>query len=165
MNPAELRSMEEDLQKDLEALARVRRILESKNGSLRLNAEAKPPPGQVIFVGNAIRVADVDDPDETPVTSLRGKIEQIINSDPAVKWTTQKVLAHLQRIGFPLKAKKPIYSVGQSLNVLTDQGRIRLVRKGVGSTPNLYRGKSSGQLDDAHHSSQEDANQVKLSQE
>src|SRR4051794_29414847 len=109
MNVAELASLEEEVQKDLEAIARVRRMLEIRNG---LAHGAKPPPQHVILIGDAKPPVDLKDVEGAPVTSLRGKIEHIINSDPALKWTTQRMLAHLQRIGFPLKAKKPIYSIG-----------------------------------------------------
>lgn len=52
------------------------------------------------------------------------------------------MLAHLMKIKFPLRAKKPIYSIGQTLNVLVKAGAIKLARKGGGSTPNLYRAKT-----------------------
>lgn len=126
------RQMLEEHKKDLEALARLKRFLPT-NGSAPTVDErqmALPAPGQ-----------QDEDLDEAPVKSLRGTIERVINADPTVRWTTQKMVSNLQRIRFPLRAKKPIYSVGQSMQILAERGAIRLVRRGVGSAPNIYKGK------------------------
>jgi hypothetical protein len=130
------RQMLEEHRKDLEALARLKRFLPT-NGS-----GAKSIDDNQMDLPGAVAEADLD---EGPVVSLRGTIEQIVNSDPTVRWTTQKVLKRLQQTGFPLKAKKPIYSVGQALQKLSEGGRIRVVRRGVGSAPNIYKGKPSDQ--------------------
>lgn len=135
-----LASLREELRKDLEALERVERLMAAKNGSL-----SRPDDRQMALPINKSRVLDVDsaeeDADNAPGISLRGKIAEVINADPNVRWTTQRVLAHLQNTHFPLKAQKPIFSVGQSLNSLVKRGNIRLVRKGTGSAPNIYKGK------------------------
>jgi hypothetical protein len=135
------RQMVEEHKKDLEALARLKRFLPS-NGST-----PKPPDERQMRLPVNLEVRVEDDMEDAPVVTLRGKIEQTVNSDPNLKWTTQKVLAHLRQVGFPLNAKKPIYSVGQSLKILADQGRIRLVRKGLGSAPNIYRAKITAQAE------------------
>ena len=135
------RQMIEEHRKDLEALARLKRFLPSNV------ATASPIDERQTKLPVYLEVRVEDDMDETPVMTLRGKIEQTVNSDPNLKWTTQKVLAYLRQVGFPLNAKKPIYSVGQTLKILADQGRIRLVRKGVGSAPNIYRGKIAEQAE------------------
>jgi len=130
------RQMLEEHKKDLEALARLKRFLPT-NGSAPTVDErqmALPVLGRLD-----------EDLDEAPVKSLRGTIERIVNADPSVRWTTQKMVFHLQGIRFPLRAKKPIYSVGQSMQILANRGAIRLVRRGVGAAPNIYRGKSNNE--------------------
>ena len=136
-----LAALREELRKDLEALERVERLMAAKNGSLSRSDDRQ----MALPINNRSRILDVDSAEEdavnAPSMSLRGKIAEVINSDPNVRWTTQRVLAHLQDTHFPLKAQKPIYSVGQSLNSLAKRGNIRLVRKGTGSEPNIYKGK------------------------
>jgi len=129
-----LAALEEELRRDLDAIARVKQLMALKNGSL------SPPDSRQLKLA-ITRLTDAEDDDEAPIQSLRGTVEKIINADPTIRWTTQKVLAHLQNTGFPLKAQKPIYSVGQALQKLAGDGKIRIVRKGVGSQPNIYKGK------------------------
>jgi hypothetical protein len=50
------------------------------------------------------------------------------------------MLSHLQKIGYDLKAKRPIYSIGQATGRLAEKGEIVIVRKGSGNEPNVYRG-------------------------
>jgi hypothetical protein len=125
MNAEQLAAIEAELKKDLEAVSRVRRLLEGKQS-------ASPEP--------TTEAGSTAEDLESPVSSLRGTIERTMNADPQAKWTVQKMLSHLQQTGYPLKAQKPLYSVGQSMKILVDRGRIRLVRKGVGSAPNVYKG-------------------------
>lgn len=138
-----LAALKEELLKDMEALERVERLIAAKNGSL-----SRPDERQYQLPISPKPQADLDidsfeeDEENSTGISIRGKIAEIMNSDPSVRWTTQRVLFHLQAIEFPLKAKKPIYSIGQSLNSLVKQGRIRLIRKGSGSEPNIYKGKA-----------------------
>jgi hypothetical protein len=135
-------ALKEELRKDLEALERVERLMAAKNSSLSRpdDRQLALPINGIPTKQDAIDTAE-EDADNAPSTSLRGKIAEVINSDPNARWTTQRVLAHLQELHFPLKAQKPIYSVGQSLNGLAKRGMIRLVRKGTGSEPNIYKGK------------------------
>jgi hypothetical protein len=122
LNATQILMLEDKLKKDLEAISRVK-------GLLGLNGTAPHA-----------RLNEVEaDETEAPVTSLRSTIERIVNGDPYAKWTTAKVLAKLQADKYPLKAQKPIYSVGQSLQKLAESERIRLTRRGVGSSPNIYR--------------------------
>lgn len=68
-------------------------------------------------------------------------MDALLNQNPSTRWTTQKVLAKLQRDGFTFKAKKPVISIGQALTKLVAQDKIRRVRRGSGSEPNIYAGK------------------------
>jgi|ERR1035438_2166422 hypothetical protein len=135
-----LTALEEELRRDLEAITRVRQIMALKNGSL-----SKPDDRQIPLLMN-LPAADPqadDDLDEERADSLIGTIDKTINSDPNIRWTTTKMLAHLQSIQYPLKAQKPIYSVGQTMKKLEEKGRIRVVRRGSGSAPNIYKGKAT----------------------
>jgi len=142
MDSKQLMALEEELKKDLDAIARVRRMMVVKEG-----ASAAPDQRQIVLpIKSTPPRPDADDADESEMesaTSLVGAIEQLLNYAPDVRWTTQKVLAHLRQSGFPLKAQRPIYSVGQALNKLARREKIRMVRKGSGSEPNIYKGKLS----------------------
>ena len=136
MDAKEIAAMKDELRKDMEALERVERMMATKNSKLGGGSPA-PDDRQM-----ALGVPEDDEYDtEAPADSLRGTIERIVNADPAARWTTSKVLTKLQEMQYDLRAKKPIYSVGQSLNVLAKKGRIRLARKGSGSAPNIYKAK------------------------
>lgn len=132
-----LAALKEELRKDMEALERVERLMAAKNGSLN-----RPDDRQLALPIKRDPIDSAEeDAENAPSTSLRGKIEEVVNSDATTRWTTQRVLAQLQHLNYPLKAQKPIYSVGQSLNILAKKGKIRLVRKGTGSEPNIYKAK------------------------
>ncbi|MBV9745306.1 MAG: hypothetical protein JO099_16210 [Acidobacteriia bacterium] len=138
-------ALKEELRKDLEALERVERLIASKNGALLRPDDRQFALPMNVQVDDRNTLTDETDEDLGPRTSLRGKIAEIINSDPQVRWTTPKMLIHLQSIDFPLHAKKPIYSIGQSMQKLAEKGVIRIVRRGVGNQPNIYKGKGLGQ--------------------
>jgi hypothetical protein len=137
----EIIALKEEAKANYDALERVERLLAAKNGIVPKKAEDDLQMPLVVQqpAGNA----EIDEYDtEAPSDSLRGTIERIVNGEPNARWTTQKVLARLQELKYDLRAVKPIYSVGQSLNVLAKKGRIRLARKGAGSAPNIYKGKT-----------------------
>lgn len=138
----ELSVLEQDLRRDLEAVTRVRRLIAFKNGSLTTQkAKAAPEPIN-ISVADQLHLDDaVDTEIDAPLVSLRGTIESTVNADTSIRWTVQKMVKHLTDMGFNLKAQKPVFSVGQAMRKLADQGRIKLIRKGSGSEPNIYKGK------------------------
>jgi hypothetical protein len=148
-----LAALKEELLKDMEALERVERLMAAKNGLLsrpddrQLTLPIRPLTARREATDKAVDSAEEDA--DQPVLSLRGKIEEAVNTNPEMRWTTQKVLAHLQAIGFPLRAQKPIYSVGQALQKLAEGKKIRIVRRGVGSAPNIYKGIASAQNQDS----------------
>src|SRR5262249_9132943 len=146
LDSKKLAALKDELLRDLEAVERVEKLMASKNGLL-----SKPDKRQMTLPISSNKHAEAienatEDAADAPKDSLRGTIERIINEDPSERWTTQKMLAHLRSISFPLRAEQPIYSVGQSLNVLVKKGKIRLARKGGGSAPNIYKGKASDAL-------------------
>jgi hypothetical protein len=144
VNPDDLLKLEAELKKDLDAISRVRKMMASKNGAVAdatktiVTLPSSTPTSSVSDADD-----DEDDLDEGPVTSLRGTVERVVNSDPNKQWTTQRVLDRMRRDGFDFKAQKPIYSVGQALQKLAQRHRIRRTRKGTGSSPNIYRAKDS----------------------
>lgn len=93
-------------------------------------------------LNSLLGVVPVQYPDGTGVenpVSLIGAIESHVNADPEKRWTVSKMMATLTAEGFDLKAKKPIYSVGQTLQKMAAKGRLRLVVRGTGSAPNVYK--------------------------
>jgi hypothetical protein len=137
-----IQALKEELRRDLEAIERVERLMASKNGSPKDERQVIMP--LTLSISDTIGVQD-DEENDGQAVSLKGTIESTINSDLSVKWTNQKMLAHLEKTGFPLRAKKPIYSIGQAMQKLSDSGAIKLVRKGMGNQPNIYRGKPKEQ--------------------
>jgi len=136
-------TVKEELRRDLEAIERVERLMASRNGSLAVLDSRQGVLS--ISVADEVGVRDEsflqEEEDQGAVVSLKGTIDYIINSDLSVRWTNQKMLTRLRADGFKLRAKKPIYSIGQAMQKLADAGNIRLVRKGAGNQPNIYRGK------------------------
>ena len=150
MNEHEITALEQQMmkehRKDLEALARLKRFLPS-NGSTSAPETSKAMPVQP---SEAITPLV---PDE--YTPLKEAIRDIVNNDPSVRWTNPKMLKYLREIGFELKAKKPIYSINQGTKKLIEAGEIKLIRKGYGSTPSVYRGLTP--LEQAARESVEDS--------
>lgn len=136
-----LDALEEELRRDLEAIVRVRKMMAIKNGALGKPASNENQltliPTTAAFVSGSENAEDMD----APATSIRGMIVQTMNASPLTRWTTAKMLAHLQSINFPLEAKKPIYTIGQSMQKLAERGDIRLLKRGLGNRPNIYAGK------------------------
>jgi|ERR1017187_1847308 hypothetical protein len=130
-------ALEAELRRDLDAIERVKRLMAFKNGSL-----SPPDDRQYRLPVPLPEDLGEDDAEVGPVKSLIGTVEQIMNSDPSVRWTTAKTLARLQHLGFSFKAKRPVFSVGQAIQKLVEKGRIRVVRHGSGNTPNIYKGKA-----------------------
>ena len=127
--------MLEEHRKDLEALARLKRFLPSKDnmGGLETSTTITEPPSHSTITPLV--------PEEG--TPLKHAIRDILNHDPSVKWTNSKVLKYLIDIGFELKAQKPIYSIGQATQQLISSGEIKLVKKGSGSAPSTLCGLTS----------------------
>ena len=93
-----LATLEEDLRKDLEAISRVRQLMALKNGTL-----SRPDDRQIALpIGpqGKGRRGGQSDVDKYP-NSLVSTVESIINSDPNVRWTTTKMVAHLKSWTFP----------------------------------------------------------------
>jgi hypothetical protein len=73
-----------------------------------------------------------------PRGSHRRAILDVVNSfSGPVEVAT--VLAELERIRYPFKAQNRKVMVGSALGKLAQQGKIRLVKKGAGSLPHIYK--------------------------
>lgn len=73
-----------------------------------------------------------------PRGSHRRAILDVVNSfSKPVEVAT--VLAELERIGYPFKAQNRKVMIGSALGKLAQQGKIRLVKKGAGSLPHIYK--------------------------
>jgi len=143
MDAKELAALEEDLRRDLEAIGRVRQLMAAKSSAKAADDRQRTSLPSLFPLRPDPVETDLDE-DSAP-GSIRGTVETTINADPNVRWTTQKMLVHLQQTGFPLRAKKPIYSIGQAMQKLADAKKIRLVRKGAGNQPNIYKGLEQNQ--------------------
>jgi hypothetical protein len=136
LDEEQLKNLKADLRRDLDAIERVEKLMAFKNGSL-----SPPVDERQYSLPVAVPMpAGSDDIEEAPARSLIDTIDYLLNSDISVRWTTGRVLAHLEKVGNPSKAANPIYSVGQAMQKLVDRGRLKVIRRGAGSAPNIYRG-------------------------
>lgn len=134
------KSMEEEHAKDLAALERLKRFLPSSEESGSGNA--KPfkavPPAQM--EESAI---DQGDGDTSERPTLISSVLSVLQSNPNTSMTGRHVLAALEAQGFPLVGdeRRRLTSIGQALSKLADRepAPIRVVRRGKGKAPNLYR--------------------------
>lgn len=117
------RRMEEEHRKDREAIERLKRFLPQGQQSASLHREEE----------------DSSDVNDAPVPTIIGKVEEIMLDDATRKWTVPAMLAHLRHINFPLAAQKPEATLGQVFVKLQRRGAIRIVRRGSGRNPNIYR--------------------------
>jgi hypothetical protein len=134
------RIREEEYQKDLEALERVARFLPASSAPSRVNGAHAPvivPP-----------VVDEPQKEETQFDESQGyylirAVLALVQSRPNVSLSPRMVLEILEAQNFPFTRNngKRILSVAQALRKLTerDQPQVRLVRRGSGRRPNLYR--------------------------
>jgi hypothetical protein len=118
------RSLLEEHRKDLEALERLKRFL-PKSGAVDVKA-TEPESGE-------------DDAGPSAGDTIIGKVQEVVFSDYSRRWTVPVVMAELRRQNFPMTAKKPDRTVGLILSKLYARGVLRLVRRGSGRIPNVYR--------------------------
>jgi len=131
MNKAEVdileRRIRENYEKDMAAIRRVQKML-SENGS---------SPVKSAIESKAAAGADDAEADDQ---SLVGNIEAIFLSDLKKNWTVPKIERRLLESGVTLKAKNPKPSIAGAIKRLMKRGVIRLVKKGGGKIPHIYRG-------------------------
>ena len=142
-------AMHAEHEKDREALARLKRFLPSES-----NSNGAQAPATVSQRPADRPHDDLDDfeYDEQRVdgkfvytdASLRGMIREVLSANPTKGWTTGTMLAHLQKIEFPLAAQKPINSVSVALTYWVKQEQAHVARRGSGRTPHVYKWGKGG---------------------
>jgi hypothetical protein len=131
------RAMREEHRKDLEALERLKRLIH-KNGDATCQApDHKPQQIDAEYVDNNDDPLDLQE-GLFPATII-GRVESIMVANTARRWTVPSMLTELMRQKFPLAAQKPASTLGLVFGKLHKRGRIRLVRRGSGRTPNVFR--------------------------
>ena len=144
LDATDIARMKSELQKDMEALERVERMMGQTTTSTMPVVADQPPVHETkshpVDYGLNVGFSRPDNMLE-PI-SLVAAVTKVINDDPGHRWTTQGVFGKLKSMGYPFGAKEPIFSIGQTLRKLVDRGEIRLARKGAGSEPNIYKGKT-----------------------
>jgi hypothetical protein len=129
-------AMREEHRKDLEALQRLKRFLPANSA-----APTQQPPVDA-------KHADTNDDSHDPTVdslaqTIIGKVESIMLADTNKRWTVASMLEELRRLNFPLVSKTPTSTLGLVFAKLHKRGIIRLVRRGSGRTPNVFRGVQS----------------------
>jgi hypothetical protein len=134
------RAMRAEHQKDLEALARLKRFL-PQNGT-QVKQEAIEP---IAIRDTPLNTFASVTPTEE-AKSNRQRVAEIMMADPTKAWTAQMMVARLQQTGVVLGAKNPVPGIQLIMEVWKDRGKVDLIRKGTGRIPNLYRWKAGATL-------------------
>jgi hypothetical protein len=135
------RKREEEDQKDLDALERVARLLASSPAPPPANgaqaAKEHISASKDHSVGEEGAASDSDAP------QIITTVLEAVLSRPNVSLSPRMILEMLesQNFQFSRDEGKRIFSVAQALRKLTerDQPQVRLVRRGSGRRPNMYR--------------------------
>jgi hypothetical protein len=76
-----------------------------------------------------------------PADSMLGKMERILWGNPSRTWTIQAIKAEMEKDGYRFLATQPIASMGVAMKKLVDRGKVDVVMRGSGRTPNIYQWK------------------------
>ena len=71
-------------------------------------------------------------------TNLSKKIEEICFEYRDEMWSMRRMLAYLRQIGFSL-GDKPEGSISAAMGKLAARGKLKVVKRGSGSAPNIYQ--------------------------
>jgi hypothetical protein len=132
------RAMAEEHRKDLEALERLKRFL-PKNGhepSLRerIAHANKQQPQQTLML-------PASENEGAGTTTIIGLVEAILREDADKGWTVPFMLKELtERRNIEMQSKKPEATLGLIFQKLVQRGHAKLVRRGAGRIPHVYRG-------------------------
>jgi len=129
-------AMEEEHQKDREALSRLKRFLPNGNApkSGRNNNQ------ETLQLSSEVRMLPLtQQPEEEETNTIIGTVEATFQSDPERKWTVPAMVMFLQQRGFPLDAQKPERTMGLVFRKLLKRGKVRLTRRGSGRIPHQYK--------------------------
>ncbi|MDE0125476.1 MAG: hypothetical protein OXN97_12960 [Bryobacterales bacterium] len=150
-----------ELVEELEAAAeqRYKRDKEQVRAlrSLLKRYEAGDLPDEVLAkMGGRGEAATVPDrrADLRRPQTLRGKVTEVCRDHPDREWTARKLLSHLKNLGFPVR-EKTLGSVSGCLWQLAREKKLAVVKRGVGSSPSIYRWRSNDGTASAHQESDE----------
>jgi hypothetical protein len=151
------KAMLEEHRLDLEALNRLKRFLPANGANAKqvsgkeADTAAHAEPGPLPRATNAMPARPADkkvpsdhdlDEDLQDIGTLRGKVGEVMASDPERSWTGERMLTHLRVIGFPLRAQRPSISIVTAMTYWVKRDFAHVVRKGVGRAPNIVRWKA-----------------------
>lgn len=150
-----------ELIEELEAAAeeRYKRDKEQVNAlrSLLERYEAGDLPGEVLAKMGG-RDESATAPDRTadlrrPQT-LRSKVTEVCQNHPDREWTARDLLSYLKSVGFPVR-ERTLGSVSGCLWQLAREKKLAVVKRGVGSSPSIYRWRPDDRTASAHQESDE----------
>lgn len=121
------RRMEEEYRRDREALERLKRFMSNGDKPQQRSTSSEP------------RTETPSESEERSEGSIRRKVAEVFAAEPENMWSIPGMVEHLTKTGFPLKAAKPEASMYGVFRVLKERGIIRIVRRGSGSQPHLFR--------------------------
>ncbi|MGA2049272.1 MAG: hypothetical protein ABSG96_16365 [Terracidiphilus sp.] len=132
----------------LQALERVQRFLPTNpaaepalnkaNGVAHHEEPIKEAPAKTADEDE--QIADVVD---EPRPTLIGTVLATLKSRPNISFSNRTVLRAMEADGFPFTGdeRRRLTSIHSALISLAERGQIRIVRRGSGREPNLYRAK------------------------
>ena len=119
--------------RELEALNLLKkRYANSKNGHSPMVAAA------VEAVSSSPGAYPLEDNIPLPMTML-DRVSQIVRGHPEVPWDAPKMVNVFRSSGIPLRAERPLSTFNRIFRKLQKRGIVRLVRRGKGTGPNVYR--------------------------
>jgi hypothetical protein len=152
LNPDQIAEMEkamlEEHRKDREALDRLKRFI-PKNSSPAKDDQVDAEYADVEALRPRQRAIELEANDDLAPHTIIGKVESVMLADTTKRWTVPVMLQLLKGEKFPLAAQKPESTLGLVFAKLHKRGKIRLVRRGGGRTPNVYRGQLPTQEGDS----------------
>ena len=137
------RAMREEHQRDLEALSRLKRFLPA-NGKAPVT---ESPVVKLPLIPSPPKPLPLPESTMAVEKSMRARVAEIMARDQSTKWSAQAMVAHLLEHGHTLAAKKPVPGIQLIMVHWVKRGKLDLLRKGTGRTPNLYRWRSGATLD------------------
>lgn len=125
------RAMLTEHRRELEALNLLKkRYANSKNGHSPVVAGA--------VAASPLGGYPIDNDVPLPMTMVE-RVSQIVRGHPEVSWDAPKMVNVFKSSGIPLKAERPLSTFNRIFRKLQKRGVVRLVRRGKGTGPNVYR--------------------------
>ncbi len=77
--------------------------------------------------------------------TLASKIEEVCSRYKNEEWTTRRMLDYLRSIEFPMKKAKTNNALSTAMANLAKQGKLNIIRKGIGNRGHIYRWQGDAQ--------------------